>query len=261
MIYLENVNYAYGTHPVLEDINLTFLPGKLTAIVGPNGAGKSTLLKLMSGINAIQDGVIEIDGNDIKGYSPRELARKIAYVPQSTHLGFMFSVEEVVIMGRHPYQNPFSIWDNSDRKIVDRVLNLVAATALKKRLVNQLSGGEKQLVFLASALAQEPKILLLDEPAASLDINNQLQIYQILNQLKEESQLTVIVITHQIDLALNYADFIVTMDQGRVVLAADKSEVAKTDVFNRVFHIKGKANFIERIGRWNFVVEGRLENE
>lgn len=199
--------------------DLTIEKGDLVGFLGPNGAGKSTLLKLMAGLLSPTQGRILFEGRGLDSMKARERAKNIAYVPQSTQFAFPLNVLDVVEMGRHPYLGRFESMGKEDRRLCERALDLCDALELQDRSYDELSGGEKQRVLLASALAQTPRVLLLDEPTLSLDLSHQLLLFKIIRKLHREEDLTVVVATHELNLAGEFLDRLVLMKEGRI--AAD----------------------------------------
>ena len=185
-----NLSFSYGKRLVLKNINLTFESSEVVGIIGPNGAGKSTLLSLFQGLLFPSQGQILLADKPLISYSRLEIAKKITLVPQFSNLLFPFTVMEVVLMGRHPFQGLFSFEDKNDIKIAETSLKLTDATIFRNRLFNELSGGEKQRVIIARALAQTTQIILLDEPTSSLDIKHQKFIYELLRSLAKNEQKT-----------------------------------------------------------------------
>ncbi len=181
--------------------DLSIGKGELVGLLGPNGAGKSTLLKLMAGLVFPGSGQILLEGKPLGEMAFRERAQKIAYVPQSTRFTYPLSVMEIVEMGRHPYLGRFKPLGRGDREICEKALSLCDALEFKDRSYEELSGGERQRVLLASALAQTPQVLLLDEPTLSLDLSHQILLFEIIQKLHREEGLTVVVATHELNLA------------------------------------------------------------
>ena len=200
----------------LSSTNLSIGRGELVGLLGPNGAGKSTLLKLMVGLVSPQQGEVVFEGRPLKSIPVRERARKIAYVPQGLHFTFPMTVMEIVQMGRHPYVARFQPLGAGDRAICEKALSLCDALEFKGRSYEELSGGERQRVLLASALAQTPQALLLDEPTLSLDLSHQILLFEIIQKLHREEGLTVVVATHELNLAGRFLDRLVLMKGGKI---------------------------------------------
>ena len=238
MIYeIQDLSFAYSRNPVVDRLSLSLKRGEFTAVVGPNGAGKSTLLKLMAGLLSGFDGSIALMGKAIDDYKPVELARKLAFVPQETHVVFPFTVEEMILMGRTPYRKNRIFDDQSDAGFVDQAMTLTATTDLRRKTFNQISGGERQRVVLASALAQTPEVLLLDEPTVYLDLKHQFQFYQILERLNAKESVTVVAVTHDINLAARFADRMIAVQDGRIAADGHPDQVLTPDTLHDVFGI------------------------
>ena len=191
--------------------------GELVGLLGSNGAGKSTLVRLMAGLLCPQEGRMFWEGLDLASLPVRERARKIAYVPQDHHFPFPLKASQVVEMGRHPYLGPFQPLDGKDLSICERALHLCDAWAFRDRWFQELSGGERQRILLTSALAQTPRVLLLDEPTLSLDLAHQVLLFEIVRKLHREEGLTVIVATHELNLVGRFLDRLVLMKNGKIL--------------------------------------------
>jgi iron complex transport system ATP-binding protein len=209
------LSFAYGGHPVLDDVTLDIFPGELVGVIGPNGAGKSTLLRVLAGSLAPGKGSVRFLGDALKEGDPRALARKIAMLPQSLDTPFPYSVEEFVTMGRYPYSEGRFSYGDEDRRIVAMTLEMLDLNHLSGRPVNALSEGERQKVYLAQCIVQEPRALLLDEPVSHLDIRHQLRTMEWLDELHGEG-LTVVMVLHDLNLAAEFCSRIVLLSGGRV---------------------------------------------
>jgi len=238
MLELKDINFRYGTSPVLKDISLVAIPGEFIAIIGPNGAGKSTLIKIIDRVLHPLKGQVLINEKSLAEISRKELARTIAYLPQESNFAFSFFVHDVVLMGRFPYQKGVRAYTASDLKVVQEMMILMEIDQFAERHFNELSGGEKQRVLIASALAQNPKIILLDEPTSALDLHHQIAIYQILKKLKEEQDLTVFVVTHDINLAAQFCDRVVLMGDGKIIRDGKPEEVLQFQLLQDTFGVK-----------------------
>ncbi len=238
LLNIDNLKFSYGAIDVLQNISMQVMPSEFISIIGPNGAGKSTLLKLIDGIYHSYGGQIFIGDSLQTDLSRKVLAQQIAYLPQEIDITFSYSVEEVVKMGRFPYLQGIQFYSEEDDQIVNHAMNLLHIIPFRDRSFGELSGGEKQRVMIASALAQEPNILLLDEPTSALDLHHQLEIYQILKNLQKETQLTVMVVTHDINLAAQFCERVILLDKGKVIRDGTPDEVLQFQVLQDIFGVK-----------------------
>jgi iron complex transport system ATP-binding protein len=213
---LERVTFSYGAEPLLRDLTLRVQPGEMVALIGPNGAGKTTALKLASGALAPRSGVVALDGTPLGRLSRGELARRVAMVPQAFAVQFAYTVRQVVEMGRTPYRGLLGLSGPHDRAAVARALEETHTAALADGVFNDLSGGERQQVILALALAQEARVVLLDEPTAHLDIRHQVDALELLARLNRERGLTVVAALHDLNLAARYFPRLVLFARGVV---------------------------------------------
>jgi iron complex transport system ATP-binding protein len=217
LLYARDVHYAIGETPILTGANFDLGAGELVGLIGPNGAGKSTLLKVMSGLWPGAQGQIELDGRALRTYTTREIARRVAHVPQITNLDFPFTAREVVLMGRSPYLGRFQMESAHDRAIADHAMQTTGTLHLAERLANTLSGGEQQRIVIARALAQEPRILLLDEPTNNLDIKHQIGVLEMARTFAHERRLGVLAAIHDLGLAARYCDRLALMVCGKII--------------------------------------------
>jgi len=208
---------AYGARRIIGDAELVITAGERVALVGPNGAGKSTLLRAMTGVLAATGGSVSLCGSPLAGLDRRTVARTIAVVPELTQLPFAMPVEEVVALGRLPHDPPFTGLRLSDHEAIDAALERVGIASLRARDVRELSAGERQLVFIAVAIAQDAPILVLDEPTAHLDIRHQVEVMQLLVALNERDGTTILAVLHDLALAAHFFPRIVVLDGGRIV--------------------------------------------
>lgn len=211
------IMYSYSRKPVVNDVSLEVKKGEFLSIIGPNGSGKSTLLKTLSHIYIPDSGEIILMGKSLDTYKRKEIAQRIAMVPQDTSLDFEFSVEEVVLMGRHPFLGRFSREDSNDLDLAYEAMERTNTLHIKDRLITEISGGERQRVFIAKSLAQSTSIMLLDEPTSHLDINHQIEILELLKRLNSEKELAIVLVIHDINLASRYSDRILLMKDGKIV--------------------------------------------
>jgi iron complex transport system ATP-binding protein len=222
---VEQITCRYGARPVLADFSLAVDRGEYLAVVGPNGSGKSTLVKAISRTLRLSSGRICLGGRDLRQIRPRDLAREMAVVAQETAVEFDFTAEEVVLLGRLPYLARFRGETEQDRQAVVRAMTLTNTLHLKDRLITGLSGGERQRVLVARALAQEPGLLILDEPTAHLDIAHQVELLDLTRRLNRERGLTVIAVLHDLNLAAQYAGRLLMLKDGRRFAEGAPAEV------------------------------------
>ena len=225
ILTLEGVGYRYGSQWALRDISLEIGGGELVGILGPNGSGKTTLLKIADRILDPHDGTVSLKGQAIQSYSRPRLAREIGMVPQENHFQYAFSSLEVVLMGRFPRMGLFQFEGRQDLEVAYGAMEAAHCRELDQRPIDQLSGGEKQRVMLARALAQEPKLILLDEPTSFLDLRFKKEIFELLASLKNERGLGLVAVSHDIDLSARYCDRIVLLDRGKVYAEGRPDEV------------------------------------
>jgi len=223
-VKVNGLNFAYNGKDVLKDLDLSIREGEFLGIVGPNGSGKTTLLKNMGGVLDPDDGLVYLGEEELSAMPIKKVATKVAALQQETTVGFDFTVREVIEMGRFPHLDRFERHTEGDERAVRRAIEVTDLEKFCNRPVNQLSGGEKQRVFLALALAQEPELLLLDEPTASLDINYQVKIMETVQDLKDEG-LTVAAAIHDLNLAAQYTDRVALLSGGNIKVIGKPRDV------------------------------------
>ena len=233
-ITIDDIEFSYNGTPVLQSVNSCIEKGDFLALVGPNGSGKSTLIKCMNGILKTQKGTVLIDERSITDYSSVELAKEMAYVPQNENKRAGLTVFDVVLLGRKPYIN----WKPSgkDLKIAADVLKSLHLESIAMKEIDKLSGGQQQAVFIARALAQEPDILLLDEPTANLDIKHQIEVMELLRDLSGKG-ITIIIALHDINMAIRYATKIMMLREGKI-FADGGNEIITTENIENLYDIK-----------------------
>lgn len=234
-LQVQRVSFSYLNGLVLHNINLFVNAGEMVGLIGPNGSGKTTLIKLASGILKPKEGEISLDGSSLSQLSRKAIARSVAVVPQQFHIPFAFTVNEVATLGRIPFLRAFAGESKVDRQLVANALELVGITELKERRFDELSGGERQKVILAMALAQQPKLLLLDEPIVHLDIAHQIEILELIRRLNVEQGLTVIGAMHDLNLAALYFDRLIMLKEGRVSADGTPAQVLTEARIKEVF--------------------------
>ena len=211
---LQNLSFKYNEIPILQGISLQIPQGLITGILGPNGSGKTTLLKLLSGIYKPSEGYVLLNRKPLKEYSRPEIARQIALLEQKNNSTLPFTVREVVEMGRYPWLKPLSSLSVNDREIIDYALDCFNLTTKQNQIAATLSGGERQLVSLARAMAQEPSILVLDEPTTYLDIGHQSMVMEYLRKWHNQCSTTIIMVVHDLNIASQYCDHLILLDEG-----------------------------------------------
>lgn len=224
--------------PVLVDQAITLAPGRITALVGPNGSGKSTLLKALARQLKPSAGQILLDGRHIATLSARSLARSLGILFQDPGTPAALSVENLVRHGRHPHRGFFDDPTDEDDAAVERALARTGADVLRHQFLNTLSGGQRQLAWLAMALAQEPQVLLLDEPTTFLDLRHQLELMQVISELRDEAAITIAMVLHDVNQAARYADEIVALRDGKVVVSGPPAAVITPEHLRTVFEIE-----------------------
>ena len=235
LLSIDNISFRYQAVDVLSELELEIKQGEFWGIIGPNGSGKSTLLKILSKILHPQEGVVFLEGWDINRVARKELAKQVAMVPQDTSVGFNFSVEEIVAMGRTPYLCRFDKEKMEDKQIISEAMQMAKCWDLKDRLINELSGGERQRVILARALAQEPRLLLLDEPTSHLDISYQTEIFDLLKRLNQQFEITIVAVLHDLNLAAQYCQNLLLLHKGKIFSGGKPAEVISQDNIREVY--------------------------
>ena len=240
LLELDGVGFGFGGPPVLEGVDLVLGPGSFHGIVGPNGAGKTTLLDLLAGLKRPAQGRVLLSGRPMDGRPRGELARELALVPQEYSINFPFSVGEVVMMGRHPHIPRFGLPTEKDRDLVKEALETMELGHLAGKYVTQLSGGEKQRVILARALAQDTAALLLDEPTANLDIRHALAALTVVAGRVRSQGRTAVAVMHDLNLAAAFCDRLIFLDKGRILAAGPTDRVLTAANVASVFGVEAK---------------------
>jgi iron complex transport system ATP-binding protein len=246
---LSGVEFGYGARPLFRGVDLALCDGEMTAVLGPNGSGKTTLVRLASGHLRPQAGSIRLGERDLATLNARERARSISVVPQETTLTFRYTVDEVVMMGRAPHQGLLGVESAADREQVDLALERTGAGELARRPFDELSGGERQRVVLARALAQQPRVLLLDEPTSFLDLKHRLLIYDLLTRLNEETGLTVLVVSHDINLVARHCRRLLLLQDGAVQADGAPVEVLVPENIRAVYGVDSEVRVDPVTGR------------
>ncbi len=247
-IRFDGVGFAYGRTRVFRALDLDFEEGDFVGVLGPNGAGKTTLLRLASGTARPLSGRVSLFGRDLRELAPREIARRVAVVPQDVSVAFDFTVEEVVLMGRAPHQGLLGIPSARDVESVEAAIRQVGLSGLRGRPFQALSGGERQRVAVARALAQEPRLLLLDEPTAHLDLRHRLGLYRLLAALNETGT-TIVVVSHEINLAARHCRRLVLLDHGEIAADGTAEDVLRPEPLREMFQVEAEIRRDPATGR------------
>ena len=236
MLDIKSISFNYGNTRVLDDISFKADKGECLGIIGPNGSGKSTLLKTLSKVLKPSCGKVVLLGKELERYSAKELARNMAVVPQDTNVDFDFTCLEVVLMGRNPHMKRFELEGRKDMDIAREAMTLTNTWHLRERPLAEVSGGERQRVIIARALAQEPSVLLLDEPVSHLDINHQIEVLDLAVRLKNERGLVVVIILHDLNLAARYCDRLLLLYDSKILVSGTPDEVLTRENIKKAFH-------------------------
>ena len=240
-ISLKDVRYQIKDKVILNDVSLDFSDRRLTGIIGNNGSGKTTLLRLILGAISLTSGKIEINERNISSYKRKELARMIAILSQNTFSDFSFPCQEVAMMGRNPHRGRFQPFTAEDHEITIESMRLTDTYKFKDRLITQLSGGEEQTVFLARALTQTPRFLLLDEPTSHLDIYHQIRILELVKSLT--TKMGAVIVIHDLNMAARFCDQLILMSEGQIVSQGIPEEVLTPPNIERVFNIRSVTRY------------------
>ena len=231
----ESVTVGYGADPVVRDLTLAVPDGAVTTIIGPNGCGKSTLLRTMARLLQPTSGAVVLDGEPVHDLATREVARRMALLPQSPVAPEGLVVRDLVGRGRHPHQRWFSQWSPEDERVVEAALQMTDTADLRDRALEQLSGGQRQRAWIAMTLAQDTDLLLLDEPTTYLDLAHQVEVLDLVTRLNRERQRTVVMVLHDLNLAARYSDLVVVMKDGVIAAQGAPHEVFTTELLADTF--------------------------
>jgi iron complex transport system ATP-binding protein len=235
MIRIDHLTLAYGERLILRDLNFSVNAGEFVGLLGPNGSGKSTLLAGLTGVLVPKDGRVWYNGTALPDWRPQALARQVAAVPQFNWISFPFTCFEVVLMGRYPYRRRFQGETPEDLAAARQAMAHIGISHLASRLITQISGGERQMVILARALAQDTPILYLDEATASLDVRRKLEVFDLLTDLNHTKGLTVLAVMHDLNLATQYCRRLIFLKDGGIFRDGDTAEVCIPEVLEAVY--------------------------
>ncbi|WP_409290385.1 ABC transporter ATP-binding protein [Peribacillus sp. SCS-37] len=245
----DKLNIAYEERTIVENLNLEFKPGKITAIIGPNGCGKSTILKTMARLHPAASGAVYLDGKLIHKEPAKGVAKKLAILPQSPQSPEGLSVHELISYGRTPHQTGFSRLSARDLSMIEWSLEVTGLKDLKDQAVDTLSGGQRQRAWIAMAIAQETDLLMLDEPTTYLDLSHQLEVLQLLQKLNHDNGRTIVMVLHDLNQAARFAHELVAIKSGRIVRQGTPAEVMTPDMLQEVFNIEAEIVADPRTGK------------
>ncbi|MBM7644616.1 iron complex transport system ATP-binding protein [Scopulibacillus daqui] len=231
------VSIGYGDQLIIKDLSLEIRKGAITTIIGPNGCGKSTLLKTIARVQQPKDGAIYLDGKAIHKEPKKEIAKRMAILPQNPEAPNGLTVRELVSYGRFPHQRGFGRLKKEDKDAVDRALSMTNTLDFAEKPVESLSGGQRQRAWIAMALAQETDLLILDEPTTFLDMAHQLDILKLLKQLNIEEQRTIVMVIHDLNLAARFSDYMIAMNSGTLIAEGTYRDIMTKDTLRKVFDI------------------------
>ena len=236
-IEVKNLEFGYREALVLKGLTFNIKKGEFVSIIGPNGSGKSTLLKTLNNLYKPNSGDILIEGKNVEDYRKKDLAKIVGFVPQDTTIDYDFTVEDIIMMGRHPYKGRFQKEDKIDYKIVNDVMEMTNTLKFKNSLITEISGGERQRVIIAKVLAQNPSIILLDEPTSHLDINHQIDLLNLLRTLNKEKGTTIILVIHDINLAARFSDDIILLNEGEIIGSGNPEDVITAENMEKAYNL------------------------
>ena len=246
---IDSLVYVYGNMTVLDAVSLNVRKGEVLGILGPNGCGKTTLLKNLNKNLSPHGGCVMIDGSDIEGMSKKEIARKISVVPQTNEIRFAFTVRDIVGMGRMPFQESLRGASSEDLRIIDKAMEQTGVLSMADRHINTMSGGERQRVIIARAVAQTPEIVLMDEPTLHLDINMQFEVLDLMQRLAKDNDLTVVMVSHDLPMVSRYCDRIILIHDHRVFAMGAAEEVLTKENMRTVFNVDAELEKDPRTGK------------
>ena len=240
MLRIENLSLSYGDKPVVQNLSLRVKKGQVVSIIGPNASGKSTILKSIAGIIKPVSGKIFIEEKDISKMDSKKLAQKVSILLQQNKTPDDISIEELVYFGRYPHKKWFEGFEASDKKIIEEVMKLTNTFALRDKTLETLSGGERQRAWIAMALAQEPDILLFDEPTTYLDLAHQIEFLELVNRLNKETGVTVVLVLHDLNQAARYGNYLFAMKEGKIFAQGSPEEVLNPQNILNIYNIEAK---------------------
>ncbi|MFC4735980.1 ABC transporter ATP-binding protein [Bacillus daqingensis] len=237
-MHAEHIRVGYGDKPIIQDLTVAIPAGKVTTIIGPNGCGKSTFLKTCTRLLAASSGSVYLDGAAVSKIPTKELARKMAILPQTQNSAAGLTVYELVSYGRFPYQRGFGRLSREDRRMIDEAMEMTGTSAFADKPVDGLSGGQRQRVWIAMALAQNTELIFLDEPTTYLDMAHQLEVLELLQRLNRLENRTIVMVLHDLNQAARFSDYLIAMKDGDVRSHGSAQEIMQPHVLRDVFSIE-----------------------
>lgn len=233
----ETITLKHADHTIIKDLSVTFPKGKVTAIVGPNGCGKSTLLNGLSRVHRPSSGHIILESKDIHTMPAKEVAKKLALLPQETSAPDGITVRELIHFGRHPHQSFLKQWGMDDRTAIEFALKAANLEDLGERLLDTLSGGQRQRAWIAMSVAQETPLLLLDEPTSALDLGHQIEVFELIRALSSQGK-TIVMVVHDLAMAARYSDYLIAMKSGEIIAQGTPKEVIQPSILEELYGIQ-----------------------
>ncbi len=248
-IATKNLAIAYEDKLIVDGLNMNIPKGKITTIIGPNGCGKSTVLKTVGRILKPKEGLVYLNGDDIRNLSTKEIAQKMAILPQSPQAQGGLTVGELVSYGRFPHKKGFGKLSPEDKKVIEWALDITKLTELEVTMVDNLSGGQRQRVWIAMALAQQTDLILLDEPTTYLDMAYQLEVLELLYNLNREESCTIVMVLHDLNLAARFADYMIAIRDGSIIKCGTPKEIMTKKILKDTFNIDAEIVWGDKTGR------------
>lgn len=250
---IDGITFYFDNTKALDDVTFEVNEGEVIGVIGPNGSGKTTLLRCINLALKPKMGTVFIDGENILKLDRKDIAKNIGVVPQNSTIHFPFTVFDVVLMGRTPHLGRLDRETSNDIKIAKNAMKITNTQHLSDRLIDEVSGGEKQRVIIARALTQEPKILLLDEPTLHLDINHQLEVLELVKKLARKNKLIVVLVSHDLNLANRYCDNLMLLNSGKIYSIGKPQEVLTQDNIKKVYNIDVEVNYNKKTKSLNII--------
>ena len=259
MMDINDLVFTYNKKKVLDNVTFDIRPGEILGILGMNGCGKTTLLKNLNKNLEPDAGAILLEGDDMGEMPKRSIAQKIAVVPQGNEIKFAFTVKDIVSMGRIPFLSTFSGESSEDVRIIEDAIVMTGLEGYRDRYINTMSGGERQRVIIARALAQTPKIILMDEPTLHLDINTQFEVLDLVYKLSREKGLTVVIVSHDLPLVARYCDRIIMLKDKKIFAMGKPDDILTKENIAEVFMVDGELTTDSKTGRLTVNLHGSIQ--